>query len=322
MKTSIVFFGTPEFARESLSRLYDDPKVNIKGVVSAPDRESGRGLQRKQSEVAAFAAEHNIPLSQPLDLENDDFIKVLKVWNAEVFVVVAFRKLPKNVWSIPKSGTFNIHASLLPAYRGAAPIQWVIANGELSTGVTSFFINDVIDSGDVILQLKVKIGENESVSSLYNRLKIAGASLALDTIFTISGEKSIRIEQKTEGIEKKAPKIFSEFSHLELLNNLNDIHNRIRACDAFPGASIPMINGNNGRIKLFKSEVINNYESKFYSDHVKLIISDKEIIITQVDRALKIGAVQWPGKRRMDTFEFVKGFRERGVFEINGKKIA
>ena len=158
MKTSIVFFGTPDFAKESLSRLYDDPKVNIKGVVSGPDRQSGRGLKTKQSEVAAFAVERKISLSQPSDLESDDFIKVLKGWNAEIFVVVAFRKLPRNVWSIPKLGTFNIHASLLPAYRGAAPIQWAIANGETLTGVTSFFINDVIDSGDMILQLKVKIG--------------------------------------------------------------------------------------------------------------------------------------------------------------------
>ena len=322
MKTSIVFFGTPDFAKESLSRLYDDPKVNIKGVVSVPDRQSGRGLKTKQSEVAAFAVERKISLSQPSDLESDDFIKVLKRWNAEIFVVVAFRKLPKNVWSIPKLGTFNIHASLLPAYRGAAPIQWAIANGETLTGVTSFFINDVIDSGDMILQLKVKIGTNEGISSLYDKLKIAGASLALDTIFAISGEKTTRIEQKMDGVDKKAPKIFTQFGHLELLNSLNEIHNRIRACDNFPGASIPMINGNSGRIKFFNSKIINNYKSLDYTINIKLIISDKEIIITQRNTALKIGSVQWPGKRQMDTFEFVKGFRERGVFEINGKKIA
>lgn len=320
MKISIVFFGTPEFAKESLSRLYNDPRVNVKGVVSAPDRESGRGLQTKQSEVAAFAIENNIPLSQPSQLEGSDFIEILKTWNAAIFVVVAFRKLPKNVWSIPKSGTFNIHASLLPAYRGAAPIQWAIANGESLTGVTSFFINDVIDAGDVILQLEVRIGENETISSLYTQLKNAGASLALETILAISEDRIIRIEQKMEGIEKKAPKIFSEFGHLELLNNLNEIHNRIRACDAFPGASIPMINSINGRIKLFDSEIINNYESNYYSNHIQLLISDKQIIITQDSIALKIGSVQWPGKRRMDTFEFVKGFRERGVFKIISKK--
>lgn len=321
MKTSIVFFGTPEFAKESLSRLYDESRIDIKGVVSAPDRESGRGLQTKQSEVTTFALGHNIPLSQPTDLQSDDFIEVLKAWNAKVFVVVAFRKLPKNVWSLPELGTFNIHASLLPAYRGAAPIQWAIANGETLTGVTSFFINEVIDSGNVLLQLEIKIGANENISSLYDRLKIAGASLALDTIFAISEEKTPGIHQKLDKIEKKAPKIFSQFGHLESLDSLNDIHNRIRSCDAYPGASIPMINGNNGRIKFFDSVIINNYESTDYNNQIKLIISDKEVMINQGHNAINIGSVQWPGKRRIDTFEFLKGFRERGIFKINGKKM-
>ncbi|CAI8273019.1 MAG: Methionyl-tRNA formyltransferase [Owenweeksia sp. TMED14] len=322
MRIPIVFFGTPDFAKESLSRLLKHPKIEIKGVVSSPNRQSGRGLKIKQSDVVAFAIDNNLPLSQPESLKDPHFLSTLKNWDAKFFVVVAFRKLPKEVWASPEICTFNIHASLLPEYRGAAPIQWALANGEVETGVTSFIINDIIDSGEILLQKRVPIGKNDTLTTLYDRLKYSGAILSVDTILSLSEKNIAEKVQILSKNEKKAPKIFPDFGYLELLENVSSIHNRIRSCDAYPGASIPMLNGEKGRIKLFSSIILNNYIEASYDSLIKLIISDKNIVIAQDKIALEIGVVQWPGKRRLATSEFVKGFRERGIFLMNGEKIA
>ena len=321
MKTSIVFFGTPEFALETLINLRKESQIDIRGVVSSPDKKSGRGLKIKESDVTEFARKNNLPLLQPEDLRDSKFLEVLSNWEADIFVVVAFKKLPETVWSVPKLGCFNIHASLLPDYRGAAPIHWSIANGETKTGVTSFLINNVIDSGEILLQKSVQIGPNETLSSLYGRLKQVGSELAIETIYSILGEKTKPKNQKLSKIVKKAPKIYSEFGYLELLSNIQDIHNRIRACDMSPGASIPMLNGQNGRIKLYNSKIINNLKRISYTNNIQVKIEDNGFFLEQGSFAVEIHTIQWPGKRRMDTSNFLKGYRERGCFSIFGKKI-
>ena len=321
MKTSIVFFGTPEFALETLIRLKEERQIDIRGVVSSPDKKSGRGLRIKESEVTAFAKMNDLPLLQPENLKDPDFIRALDAWKADIFVVIAFRKLPETVWSLPKFGCFNIHASLLPDYRGAAPINWAIANGENISGVTSFLINDIIDSGEVLLQKSIEIDTNETLSSLYGRLKHLGSQLALETIYSILDEKVKPKVQKLSKIVKKAPKIYSEFGHLELLTNIKNIHNRIRACDISPGASIPMLNGQNGRIKLYNSNILNSSKTIIYNTPIQVKILDSGIYLKQDSVTIEIHAIQWPGKRRMDTSNFLKGYRERGIFSIFGKKI-
>jgi methionyl-tRNA formyltransferase len=254
-------------------------------------------------------------------LSDPKFLEALSNWKADIFVVVAFKKLPESVWSVPKLGCFNIHASLLPDYRGAAPIHWSIANGENRTGVTSFLINNIIDSGEILLQKSVQIGPNETLSSLYSRLKKVGSELAIETIYSILGEKTKPKNQKLSKTVKKAPKIYSEFGHLELLSNIQDIHNRIRACDISPGASIPMLNGQNGRIKLYDSKIINNLKTISYSSNIQVKIQDNGFYLEQDSFLVEIHTIQWPGKRRMDTSNFLKGYRERGYFSIFGKKI-
>ena len=321
MKTSIVFFGTPEFALETLIRLKEERQIDIRGVVSSPDKKSGRGLRIKESEVTAFAKMNDLPLLQPENLKDPDFIRALDAWKADIFVVIAFRKLPETVWSLPKFGCFNIHASLLPDYRGAAPINWAIANGENISGVTSFLINDIIDSGEVLLQKSIEIDTNETLSSLYGRLKHLGSQLALETIYSILDEKVKPKVQKLSKIVKNAPKIYSEFGHLELLTNIKNIHNRIRACDISPGASIPMLNGQNGRIKLYNSNILNYSKTIIYNTPIQVKILDSGIYLKQDSVTIEIHAIQWPGKRRMDTSNFLKGYRERGIFSIFGKKI-
>ena len=321
MKTSIVFFGTPEFALETLIRLKEERQIDIRGVVSSPDKKSGRGLRVKESEVTAFAKMNDLPLLQPENLKDPDFIRALDAWKADIFVVIAFRKLPETVWSLPKFGCFNIHASLLPDYRGAAPINWAIANGENISGVTSFLINDIIDSGEVLLQKSIEIDTNETLSSLYGRLKHLGSQLALETIYSILDEKVKPKVQKLSKIVKNAPKIYSEFGHLELLTNIKNIHNRIRACDISPGASIPMLNGQNGRIKLYNSNILNYSKTIIYDTPIQVNILDSGVYLKQDSVTIEIRAIQWPGKLRMDTSNFLKGYRERGIFTIFGKKI-
>ena len=321
MKTSIVFFGTPEFALETLINLRKESQIDIRGVVSSPDKKSGRGLKIKESDVSAYTRKNNLPLLQPEDLRDPAFLEILGNWKADIFVVVAFKKLPEAIWSVPKLGCFNIHASLLPDYRGAAPIHWSIANGETRTGVTSFLINDIIDSGEILLQKSVEISPNETLSSLYGRLKSAGSKLAIETIYSILGEKTKPKIQKLSKIVKKAPKIYSEFGHLELLSNIKDIHNRIRACDISPGASIPMLNDQSGRIKLYNSKIVNNSNTISYNNSIKVKITDSGFYLECGSVEVEIHAIQWPGKRRMDTSDFLKGYRERGYFSIFGKKI-
>ena len=235
---SIVFMGTPEFAVTILDKLHSEG-VSIKGVVTAPDKQAGRGRKINQSAVKEYAVEKGLNVLQPTNLKSDEFVAELKELNADLFVVVAFRMLPQIVWSMPSKGTINLHASLLPNYRGAAPINWAIINGEKETGVSTFFIEQEIDTGEIIEQDKVSIGENESVGELYERLMNLGANTMLSTVHKINAGNISSINQKDllQDSHKPAPKIFKEDCKINFNQPLETIHNFCRGLAPYPGAS-------------------------------------------------------------------------------------
>jgi len=315
-KARIVFFGTPEFASTALLALAADARTDVAAVVTAPDKPAGRGLQVKASHVGQTAQDLGIPVLKPEKLRDSGFLADLAQYDADLFVVVAFRMLPEAIWAMPPKGTFNVHASLLPDYRGAAPIQWSIANGDTVTGVTTFLLNDRIDEGEILRQEKLEIGPNEALASLYERLMHAGAALAVETIHGLMEGKWVSQPQIPGPQARLAPKIYPPFGHLELLKTLPSIHHRIRACDPFPGASFHLEEAGKERIKLFQSEMINDCISTDYTHSIELIISDEGMQLTQGEGVLQIHEIQWPGKRKMDTKDFLRGFRLRGKFAL------
>ena len=315
-KARIVFFGTPEFASTSLLALEADARIDVAAVVTAPDKPAGRGLQLKASHVGQTAHDLGIPVMKPEKLRDPSFLADLAQFEADLFVIVAFRMLPEAIWAMPPKGTFNVHGSLLPDYRGAAPIQWSIANGDTATGVTTFLLNDRIDEGEILGQEVLEIGPNEALASVYNRLMHAGAALAVATIHGLMEEKWVGRPQIPGPQARLAPKIYPPFGHLELLKTLEAIHDRIRACDPFPGASFHLVEAGKERIKVYCSEIISKCNSSDYNHPIELIISDEGMQLTQGEGVLQIHEIQWPGKRKMDTVAFLRGFRLRGKFAL------
>jgi len=314
--TRIVFFGTPEFASGTLLALQAVANLDVVAVVTAPDKPAGRGQQVRASHVSLTGDALGLKVLKPLRLKDENFLETLRALEADLFVVVAFRMLPRVVWEMPILGTFNVHASLLPDYRGAAPIQWAIANGDSLTGVTTFLLNDRIDEGAILLQQPCSIGENETVSSLYARLMQLGSILAVQTVEALRDKKCTPKPQKINEKLRMAPKIHAEFSELEKLSNLSEIHHRIRACDKLPGASLGLSDFPNERIKLFGSKIITKCDSDSYDLNIELIISDDSIHLSQGESLLEIHEIQWPGKRKMVTADFLRGFRLRGKFTL------
>lgn len=314
--TRIVFFGTPEFASGTLNALALDPHSQVVAVVTAPDKPAGRGQNLRASHVAETAQTLGLPVLKPVKLKEPSFLAELAALQADVFVVVAFRMLPEAVWNMPPLGTFNVHASLLPDYRGAAPIQWALANGDARTGVSTFLLNEHIDEGAILLQEALSIDPNETIASLYARLMHAGSALAVRTLEVLSSQNGQPIPQKTAENARLAPKIFSDFSELERLSDLAQIHNRIRACDSFPGASLALAEAPGERIKVYGSKIINIYNTDDYKLPIELIISDSALHLAQGENLLQLTAVQWPGKRKMDISDFLRGFRKRGKFAL------
>lgn len=254
----VVFMGTPEFAVSILDRLIQDG-IEVKAVVTAPDKPSGRGLKVHESAVKQKALEHNLPILQPVKLKDPDFLQELEAFQADLFVVVAFRMLPKEVWNMPPKGTINLHASLLPNYRGAAPINWAIINGEKKTGVSTFFLNEEIDTGAIIDQSETEIGENESVGELYLRLMAIGSDLVSSTLKKIESGEVKAIEQDELDLSqiKHAPKIFREDCEIDLSKSAQDVHNHIRGLSPYPAAWMNWTykNGESKVFKIYKSEL-------------------------------------------------------------------
>jgi len=315
----IVFFGTPDFAVTCLNGLLAAEGIEVAAVVSAPDKPGGRGRQLQASPVAALARDRGLLLLQPERLRDEGFIATLLSLNADLFAVVAFRMLPEVVWSMPRYGSLNIHGSLLPDLRGAAPIQWSIALGDRMTGLTAFSLNHAIDEGDILAQAEVEIGPNETFSSLYSRMAAQGTKLAVSVLQQLGKAEHPRIIQDREAKHRSAPKIGPEFAKLESLETAKMLHDRIRACDSVPGASLPSPLNPAERFKLFSSHW-HSVGLCISPTNVHYIIDNESIKIVDLDGYADILEVQWPGKRRMQTSEFLRGSLLRGSFALNGQK--
>lgn len=307
----IVFMGTPEFAVTSLKKLVESG-FNIVGVVTAPDKRSGRGRKLKGSAIKKYALENKLKLLQPKNLKSEDFISNLKALNANLQIVVAFRMLPKVVWQMPLHGTFNLHASLLPDYRGAAPIHWAIINGEEKTGVTTFFIDEKIDTGNIILQEEVIISKDEIVGELHDRLMNIGANLVSETVLNIQNN-SVTTHKQMQCSEKIAPKLFPENCKINWNNSIDTIYNHIRGLNPFPGAWTNMINNNDiTSLKIYKirKEEIQHNES------IKKITTTKNYIKVAVNGGyIIIDELKISGKKKLDCKNLLNGY----TFSENAK---
>jgi len=301
-KIRILFLGTPEFAATILLKLMDE-KANIVAVITAPDKPSGRGLQIHQSAVKQVAELHGLKILQPEKLKNPEFLEELNLLEIDLAIVVAFRMLPEVVWRMPKMGTFNLHASLLPQYRGAAPINWAIMNGESETGITTFFLQHEIDTGNLLLQEKVEIGPNENVGSLYDRLMKNGADLVWKTVKGIAAKSLIDFPQKGDCL-KHAPKIYKEDCLLDFSLPAHQIHNKVRGLSPIP-AAFTSWNGKN--MKIFATELTNEKSELPYGIFKQ--IKTGVLGVSTGDYWLNLLEIQPEGKRKMTAKEFLAGHK-------------
>ena len=303
----IVFMGTPEFAVCILDKLVQD-NYSIVGVITAPDKPAGRGQQLNESAVKKYAVEKQLNIFQPTNLKDETFIHQLEVLRADLFVVVAFRMLPEVVWSMPPKGTINLHASLLPNYRGAAPINWAVMNGDEETGVTSFFIEKEIDTGKIIERSKLPIGENETVGELHDRLMNLGAILIESTVQKIMNGEAIGIEQLklAEGELKLAPKIFKQDCNIDWNQNIDRVHDFIRGLSPYPAAWCSLKNSIKDEEKTFK--IFQSEKTTTPSNgHASLREEIDGIYFPCNDYYLKVTEIQMEGKRKMHFKEFSAG---------------
>lgn len=303
----IVFMGTPDFAVGTLAKLLENGN-SVVGVITAPDRPAGRGRKVQESAVKRFALEKGLTILQPTNLKSEEFLKELNALKANLQIVVAFRMLPKAVWSMPEYGTFNLHASLLPNYRGAAPINWAIINGEKVTGVTTFFIDEKIDTGEVIFQEALAIEDDDTAGTLHDKLMDLGGELVLTTVKQIKKGEVITIAQKDPGNLKSAYKIHKETCEVDWSKSVSEIYNHIRGLSPYPAAWSTMINGDQELfIKIYSV-------SKEICDHEyeigRLIFFDKKELKVAVEEGLiNLLEIQLPGKRRMKTSDVLNGLK-------------
>lgn len=304
----IVFMGTPDFAVGVLKALIENT-YNIVGVITAPDRPSGRGRKLNQSAVKKYALEQNLPILQPTNLKDESFLKELKQLNANLQIVVAFRMLPKVVWQMPELGTFNLHASLLPNYRGAAPINWAIINGETKTGVSTFFIDEKIDTGAIILKEKISIDENETAGTLHDKLMELGSQLVVKTVRSIEKGDVETTQQCAldENQIKDAPKIFKETCQIDWNKSLDAIYNKIRGLNPYPGAWTEF--NNNDETLEMKIYNVNKKEEDHNYNIGKLIIGKSELKVAVNNGYIVIEELQLPGKRKMKTVDLLNGYK-------------
>lgn len=302
----IVFMGTPDFAVATLKALLDN-NYNVVGVITAPDRKAGRGQKLKSSAVKEFAIEHNLNILQPTNLKAESFIEELKALKANLQIIVAFRMLPKVVWQMPKYGTFNLHASLLPQYRGAAPIHWAIINGEKKTGVTTFFIDEKIDTGAIILNEETEISENTTVGELHDELMTIGSNLVVKTVQLIEkGDVTTTIQPKS-GDLKTAYKLNRDNCKIDWSKDIETIYNKIRGLNPFPTAWCYLDNAEENLLSVKLYDIEKVYETHNFEDG--LIFSDKtELKVSCQGGYIKINEMQLPGKRKMEIKSLLNGF--------------
>lgn len=311
MALRIIFMGTPEFAVPSL-KILTDSSHQVVAVVTTTDKPAGRGLKIQASPIKQFAIQKHIPVLQPTNLKDPLFISQLKSYHADLYVVVAFRMLPEQVWKIPPKGTINLHASLLPQYRGAAPINWAIINGETETGVTTFFIEKDIDTGKIIMQEKVPILPDDSAGMLHDKLMFVGAQLLLKTVDAIDGNTIQPIDQYSltkNMVLKTAPKIFKENCSIDWNKNCTQIHNLIRGLSPYPAAYSHLINGQNNYVtKIYEASVI---DSKHTSTPGSILTDEKTFLhVAAKDGFISIKEIQVEGKKRLPISEFLRGFHD------------
>jgi methionyl-tRNA formyltransferase len=308
----ILFLGTPDFAVASLQMLVEN-NCNVVGVVTAPDKPAGRGLELHESPVKKYAKAKGIKLFQPKNLKDPEFLKEIKAENADLQIVVAFRMMPEALWNMPRLGTFNLHASLLPQYRGAAPINHAILNGEKETGVTTFFLRHEIDTGDIIFTEKVMIGENETAGELHDKLMATGALLVLKTVQAIaSGTVKTIPQANTLSAIKFAPKIFKDDCKINWNSTCGAIHNKIRGLCPYPASYTDLISekGEVLVLKIFKSE--KEITDKPATTGQLNSDSKTYIKISCLDGIISVKELQLQGKKRMGVEEFLRGFKIHG----------
>ena len=303
----IVFFGTPEFAVTSLDALVKDG-FNVAAVVTMPDKPAGRGKKIQMSDVKRYALEHDLPVLQPEKLKAPEFVDALRAIDADLFIVIAFRMLPEVVWGMPRLGTFNLHASLLPKYRGAAPINHAIINGEKETGITTFFLKHEIDTGDMIAQRSIAIGENENAGELHDRLMMLGAEAVVDTVNAII-DGTLTTSPQPEGEFIAAPKIFKETCRIDWERPRKNLHDFIRGLAPYPAAWTRMIeqSGKPSDIKIFATS-LKDIPSDISLLPGEALVKGKHLYAGTADGVLEILSLQPAGKRAMGADAFILGY--------------
>ena len=300
----IVFMGTPSFAVASLKALLD-AKMNVVGVVTAPDKPAGRGMQLQQSAVKQFALEHQLPIAQPEKLKSPEFFAQIQAWQPDIQIVVAFRMLPELIWSFPPMGTLNVHGSLLPKYRGAAPINWAIINGEKETGVTTFRLQHAIDTGDILLQERIPISPDMTAGELHDTMMEVGAQTLVKTLHElIAGTIQSKPQEETLAI-LHAPKIFTKDCQIDWQQPVAQIHNLIRGLAPFPGA-LTKVDGK--IVKLFITSIV--YENP--KEPVGSFVTDGKTYVRFAcsDGYIQLKDIQWEGKKRMPIADFLRGYKK------------
>lgn len=303
----IVFFGTPEFAVESLDALVKKG-YNIAAVVTMPDKPAGRGKKIQMSDVKKYALEHDLPVLQPEKLKSPEFVETLRDINADLFIVIAFRMLPEIVWSMPRLGTFNLHGSLLPKYRGAAPINHAIMNGETETGITTFFLKHEIDTGDMIQQRSIPIGEDDNVGIIYDRLMRLGAEAVTDTVDSIING-TLQTQPQPEGDFIPAPKIFKDTCKLDWNRSQKEIHDFVRGLSPYPAAWCKMIekSGKPSDVKIYATQR-KNIPDNLQLSPGEAAVAGKHLYVGTASSPVEILTLQPAGKKQMPAEAFILGY--------------
>lgn len=315
----IVYMGTPEFAVESLRCLVEGG-YKVVGVVTMPDKPAGRGHKIQYSPVKQYALEQGLPLLQPEKLKDEAFLEALRAWKADLQIVVAFRMLPEVVWNMPRLGTFNLHASLLPQYRGAAPINWAVINGETETGVTTFFLKHEIDTGEVIRQVRVPIADTDNVGTVHDRLMALGGKLVVETVDDILNGTVRGIpqeEMKVEGGLRPAPKIFKDTCRIDWSHSVKSIYDFVRGLSPYPAAWTELVQPDGQKLQMKVFETGKMPDAADGCAPGTLRTDGKTYLrVAAADGWVDIRALQLPGKRRLATDEWLRGFHLTEDFAV------
>ena len=314
----IVYMGTPDFAVESLRCLVEGG-YNVVGVITMPDKPAGRGHKLQFSPVKQYALEHSLPLLQPEKLKDEAFVEALREWKADLQIVVAFRMLPEVVWNMPRLGTFNLHASLLPQYRGAAPINWAVLNGDTETGITTFFLRHEIDTGEVIQQVRIPIADTDDVGIVHDKLMMLGGKLVTETVDAILNDAVKPIPQEEMAVVgelRPAPKIFKDTCRIDWNQPVKRIYDFIRGLSPYPAAWSELVqpDGETVVMKIFETEKI--IQSHQLTPGTLLTDGKTYIHVAAADGIIGIRALQLPGKKRLKTDELLRGFRLTEEFRV------